>query len=157
MENRKTIIRQISQSLDMAVYRREILAWTIGVALGLIYGLARFRDYEMEVFLTFLGIVLVIVTPLLGISAYRIYRLLREPEEYFFTRAKLVSPHQKNGFHHGLCFTVIIQDPEEGTLAADTNPIFFARGFEEPLMEHYLDKTVPIAYNRSTGMVVVLK
>lgn len=157
MQERKAIIRQIKNSLDMAVYRRDLIGTAIGAGLGLLFGWAKLREYGPDTVWIFVAFTLVLLSPLFAVTGYRMWKLLREPEEYFFTRAKLVSPHQKNWFKYGLCFTVVIEDPEEGTLAADTNPIFFARGFEEPLMEHYLDRTVPIAYNRATGMVVVLK
>lgn len=156
MQERKAVIRQIKNSLDMAVYRRELFAIAIGAGLGLFFGWLRLREYGAEFVWIFAAVMAVLLSPAIVVTGYRMWKLLREPEEYFFTRVKLASPHQK-WWRGAMYFTVVIEDPEEGTVAADTNPIFFAYGFEPPLMEDYLNKTVPIAYNRATGMVVVLK
>ena len=38
----------------------------------------------------------------------------------------------------------------------NTNPIFHPIGWEQPLLQDYLNKTVTVGYNRETGMVVVI-
>ena len=156
MYSKQENIRMVKRSLDIMVYRRMLMAIGFTTALGLLYGWARFREYDFEFFGFFLGWMAVMILPCAGIWAYRMWKLFREPEEYFFTRAVLASPHQC-WWPRGMRFTAVIDHPEEGTLAVNTNPIFRPVGLEQPLLEDYLNKTVTVGYNRETGMVVVIE
>ena len=155
MYSKQENIRLIKRSLDMKVYKRILIAYGIGVGLGVVYGLGTFRDYEPVYFWMFLGLSALIIVPLMGIWVWRMWKLFRAPEEYFFTRATLESPHQC-WWPRGMRFRVVIEHPKEGTLAVNTNPIFRPVGWEQPLLEDYLNKTVTVGCNRETGMVVVI-
>ena len=155
MYSKQENIRMIRQSLDMKVYRRALIAYGIGVGLGVVYGLGTFRDYEPVYFWMYLGLSGIVILPLTLIWVWRMWKLFREPEEYFFTKAALTAFHQ-NPWHRAMYFTVVIDHPEEGALAVNTNPIFHPIGWEQPLLQDYLNKTVTVGYNRETGMVVVI-
>ena len=156
MYDKKENIRQIRQSLDMMVYKRVLIAIAIGTGLGLLYGWFQFRKYEFVYFGIFLGWMALFLVPAAGFWGWKMWKLFREPEEYFFTQVKLASPHQKLWTRGMMYFTVVIDHPEEGTIAVNTNPVFASYGWEQPLLEDYLNKTVTVGYNRETGMVVVI-
>ena len=155
MYNRKETIRRIRQSVDFMVYRRILIAMGIGLGLGLLYGWGMMREYEFAVFGMFLGILVLVFSVPCAIWGYRMWKLFRAPEEYYFTHVKLTSFRQC-WWPRGMCFTVVIDHPEEGTVAVSTNPIFRPTGWEQPLLQDYMNKTVTVAYNRETGMVVVI-
>ena len=156
MYDRKENIRMIRQSLDMTVYRRMLIAIAIGTGLGLLYGWVRFREYDDLYLELFLGMMVIFVGTPSAIWGYRMWKLFRVPEEYFFTQTKLSTFHQRMWTRGMMCFTVVIDHPEEGTVAVSTNPIFASYGWEQPLLEDYMNRTVTVGYNRETGMVVVI-
>ena len=149
-------VRKIKQSLDVKVYRRMLIAIGIGVGVGTLYAWVRMRELEFVYFGIFLGVMALFIGPMAGIWAYRMWKLFREPEEYWFTQVKLTTFHQKMWTRGMMYFTVVIDHPEEGTMAVNTNPIFAAYGWEQPLLEDYLNKTVTVGYNSQTGSVVVI-
>ena len=155
MYSKQENIRMVKQSLDMMVYKRMLIAVGIGTGLGLLYGLGMALNEDPELFRLFLIIGAIFVIPTAGIWVWRMWKLFRELEEYFFTKATLTSFHQ-SWWSRGICFTVVIDHPEEGTVAVSTNPIFRPTGWEQPLLQDYMNKTVTIGYNRETGMVVVI-
>ena len=149
-------VRMIKQSLDVKVCRRMLIAVGIGMGLGVIYGLGMFRDEDPVVFWMFLGVTTLFISPVMVLCGWRLWKLYRMPEEYFFTQAKLSTFHQKMWSRGMMYFTVVIDHPEEGTIAVNTNPIFASHGWEQPLLENYMNRTVTVGYNRETGMVVVI-
>ncbi|MBR2048695.1 MAG: hypothetical protein IJ960_08885 [Oscillospiraceae bacterium] len=157
MYSKEEALRMIKNSLDRRVYRKMILALVIAAGLGGIYGIVTYRDYDPLTTQIYFAAMALIILPCIGFWWWKIQTLYREPEEYFFTRARLAAPHQRKWHQKGLSFTVIIDHPELGTLAADTNPIFWPWGIDEPKLETYLDKTVTVGYNSATGMVVVIE
>lgn len=156
MYNRTYNIRMIRRSLDLKVYKRVLIAIAIGMALGTLYAWGTMRAYEPVYFRIFLGWMAVILAIPVGIWGFRIWKLFRVPEEYCFAQVKLTSFRQ-NWWPRGICFTVLIDHPEAGTVAVSTNPIFHATGWEQPLLEDYMNRTVTVGYNRETGMVVVIE
>ena len=156
MYSKQENIRMIKRSLDMTVYKRMLMAIGIATGLGLLYGLGMARNEDPEVFWLFLIFTAMFVTPTAGIWVWRIWKLFRVPEEYFFTQAKLSTFHQRMWTRGMMYFTVVIDHPEEGTVAVNTNPIFASYGWEQPLLEDYLNRTVTVGYNRETGTVVVI-
>ena len=156
MYSKQENIRMIKRSLDMTVYKRMLIAIAIATGLGLLYGWARFREYDDLYLELFLGMMVIFVGPPTAIWGYRVWKLFRVPEEYFFTQAKLTTFHQKMWTRGMMYFTVVIDHPEEGTVAVNTNPVFASYGWEQPLLEEYLNKTVTVGYNRETGTVVVI-
>ena len=86
----------------------------------------------------------------------RTVNIFRKPEEYFFCKCTLSSVHHKPFLKGGMYFTVVIEDPDGGRFTADTHAIFAAYGIAEPLVENYINRTVTVAYNRETEMVVVI-
>ena len=156
MYSKQENIRMIKRSLDMRLCKRMLIAIGIATGLGLLYGWAQFRKYDFLNFGLFLSMMVIFVGTPSAIWGYRMWKLFRVPEEYFFTQAKLSTFHQKMWTRGMMCFTVVIDHPEEGTVAVSTNPIFASYGWEQPLLEDYLNKTVTVGYNRETGTVVVI-
>ena len=155
MYNRTYNIRMIRRSLDMKVYKRILIAIAIAAGLGLLYGWVQFRKYDFLNFGLFLSMMVIFVGTPSTIWGFRMWKLFRVPEEYYFAQVKLTSFRQ-NWWPRGICFTVLIDHPEAGTVAVSTNPIFHATGWEQPLLEDYMNRTVTVGYNRETGMVVVI-
>lgn len=156
MYDRTYNIRMIKRSLDRMVYKRVLIAIGIGAGLGTLYGWVTMRDYEPVFFRIFLGWMAAVLAIPVGVWVYRMWKLFRVPEEYFFTRAELSTFHHKLWTRGMMYFTVVIDHPEEGRIAVNTNPIFASWGWEQPLLEDYLNTTVTVGYNRETGMVVVI-
>ena len=155
MYSKQENIRMIKRSLDMTVYKRMLIAIGIATGLGLLYGLGMTRNEDPEALWLFLFFGALFVIPTAGIWGWRMWKLYRVPEEYYFAQVKLTSFRQ-NWWPRGICFTVLIDHPEAGTVAVSTNPIFQATGWEQPLLEDYMNRTVTVGYNRETGTVVVI-
>lgn len=93
--------------------------------------------------------------PFFGFYIFRTICIFRKADQYYFCKAKLVTPHHSY-LAKSYYFTVLIEDPEGRKFPADTHAIFATRGIVGPIMEEYLNSTVTIAYNEETGMVVVI-
>ena len=153
MDTGKKNRQQLSASLEVGCIRRDLILSGVLVAAAIIVFQFRFDGISFKA-----GSVLVALftAPIFGYWLWHLHQIYSSPEEYCFYHCTLTSPHQKLWTRGMMYFTVIIEDPEEGTLARDTNAIFTSYGLVGPLMEDYLNQTVTIAYNRETGMVVVI-
>ena len=98
--------------------------------------------------------IILIVTMLLGFTAYYVYRvadLFWHIDRYTFTRALMDKPHQ--GYKGSMYFTVEVLDRQGNRIKRDTRRIF---GQWDPNFEEYLNKTALIGYNDETDTVVVI-
>lgn len=152
----KQIRERLKHSLEMQVLWRNLwitLAVTIPVML---FYLIREQDH-LKIFLPFaLLITCVMVVPVLIFCTVRTVRIFAKPEHYIFCRGVLAQPHG-GMVRHSVYYTVVLEDPEDGSkFFVDTHAIFYSHGSMSPTIEEYTNKTVTIAYNRETGMVVVI-
>lgn len=149
--NASEIRKQLRRSLDVSTIRFELLIfvvpWLILATLALIVG----DGIEMVVLLT------VMFAPAVVYELIRLLRIFREPEEYVLCKAQLEKPRHQPLSRGVFTFCAVIDTEQIGQFLVVTNPIFVSHGFGAPLMEDYLGKTVTIAWNRETGMVVVIE
>lgn len=153
MKQPSETIQKLNNSLEVHVIRRDLIL--SAVVLGFFSALSLLW-FDQENWAVVLVIFVVATLPFFGHAIWRLIRIYSRPELYFFCKCKLSSPHQKLWTRGMMYFTVVIEDPEGGRFAADTDGIFAAYGMVGPLMEDYLNSTVTIAYNRETEMVVVI-
>ena len=98
----------------------------------------------------------VMMGPYLLFCTIRTVKIFRRAEAYTICRATLTTPHG-GPLRDTIYYTALVTDPDTGEkFFVNTHAIFFARGIVQPLMEDYTNATVTIAWNRETGMVVVI-
>ena len=156
--NVKSEIRQkLWESLDMHCLRWELTFSVVVVAIALaIPGvMGGFRDPSYWLMVAVVaGLTLL---PLFGYALWLYCRIFREAESYRFYSAKLTMPHGSKFVRGGLYFTVVLEDSDGGKYVVNTRSIFAPNGLAPLHLEDYLNKTVTIAYNEETEMVLVLE
>lgn len=156
MENTSDISRKLKGSLEMACIRRELILYFLVMAAGILIAGASYGHAENAAFWIDVAVLfLVIFLPFVIFYLWRIICIWRERDQYILCRAVLSQPHQKM-LLRTMYFTVVLEDPAGGKFSADTHAIFQCHGIIGPLVEDYINRTVTIAYNRETGMVVVI-
>lgn len=147
--------RRLWDSLELQTIRRDFVltGLTVAIVIGLQACTARGVDDSWILAVITSAVVLL---PFWGFYLLRTASIFRKPESYIFCRCQLSSVHQRLFSKGAMYFTVVIEDPEGGRFVADTHAIFQAYGVFGPLVEDYVNRTVTVAYNRETGMVVVI-
>lgn len=141
------VIYQLRHSLEMDTIKRDILMFAGGLGIPALIML-----YSEYVFASgvFLGLILL---GILGFYICRILSIFRNPEGYILAECTLSQPHSR---HRSFYFTISFPLPDGQPDIVNTHAIFAEGGIFEPVMEDYVNKTAWIAYNPSTGMVVVI-
>lgn len=148
--------RRLWDSLEMHTIRRDFILTGVTVALVMILQACSARgSYDDSWILAVITSALVLL-PFWIFYICRTLCIFRKPESYIFCRCQLSSVHQRIFSRGAMYFTVLIEDPEGGRFVADTHAIFAAYGIMGPLVEDYINRTVTVAYNRETEMVVVI-
>ena len=147
------IRRSLKDSLEVLHYKHSFLQMAAVDAFAwLIFTLGIGDDTkELIIETAFLGILLLLV------GAYyliRLARIFRKIDGYVFCQCLLDHPHSLG--RYSFYFTVDVQDSADRKFPVQTRAIFQTRGFVQPIMEHYVNATVTIAYNEETGQVVVI-
>ena len=151
--NTSEIRKQLWNSLDMRCVRHDMsMVLIVGPAAAAIYGLLNRTPYF---WLVALLVIVLTVPPFLIWFLWELYRVFRIPEGYVLCKAKLTQPHS-GLWYRSMYFTVALEYPGGGKLIVNTRPIFQTRGWLNPRLEDYLNKTVTIAYNEETETVVVI-
>ena len=103
------------------------------------------------------GIMLLVsVVPILIFCAWLTISIFRCPESYHFCKAKLSNP--KGGrIRDTIRFLVVLEDADGDKFTAYTHSIFHThQSSAGPALEDYVNHEVLIAYNRTTGQIVVI-
>ena len=154
MDDRKLIRERLWNSLDMHWIKTNTVM--IAVVYGIIALIYSLRIPEPGLRWQLVGIMfLLVVMPWLVFYLWRTIRIFRKAEEYTFCKCCLSQPKGGN-LKHSIRFTVILTDSEGRKFAADTHSIFSTRSTFGLGLEDYVNKTVTVAYNEETGMVVVI-
>ena len=91
-----------------------------------------------------------------GFALIRTIQIFRKPESYIFCPAALRLPRE-GPVRYSIYYTALAEDPEDGSkFIVDTHAIFLTHGMTGPTVTEYTGRTVTIAYNRETKMVVVI-
>lgn len=155
--DKNVIRRRLWGSLELHTLRRDALLSTLIVLICIGFqGCTAATTGDGNLWIVIAVIYGIVLLPFWCFWIIRTINIFRAPEEYFFCKCTLSSVHHKPFLKGGMYFTVVIEDPEGSRFTADTHAIFAAYGIAEPLMENYINRTVTMAYNRETEMVVVI-
>lgn len=151
----QTIKERIRNSLEMhALWQNLALVLVIGVPFTFLYGLFN-GGFGGHFWILAVMVFVLMVLPVALFCTIRTIRIYRRPGSYIFCRTTLSKP--RSLWKHKMCYTVVLEDPEDGSkFLADTHAIFYSHGVMQPTIEEYTNRAVTIAYNRETGMVVVI-
>lgn len=151
MNDLKAIRHQLWISLDMAWVRFH---FGLIVAVSLIFSLlgsSRFPDNPG----IFPAMLLIVLVPFLIFLACRTYAIFEKAEDYYFCKTKLDTPF--GGFSRdSIGFHVTVTDPQGLCHRVDTRSIFHTRSVIGANLEDYVNHTVTVAHNPTTGSVVVI-
>ena len=152
-ENSKEIRARLWNSLEMGEVKRNIIFILVaGPVLGFLT--AGRMNYPEAKWLS-IGMLAVFFVPFLVFYLYRMACILDRPEAYHFCEATLRRP--QSSFNRRLfSFSVVIRDEDGMEFMTNTHAIFGVRNLLGARMEDYVDRTVTMAYNKTTGMVVVI-
>lgn len=156
MKDVKEIRDRLRDSLEMQAVIRYLIIGMILAVFCIVLGMRELRYLETGFRVLGTAIVTAICPlPILIFSLVRIIRIFRKPESYYFCKTTLSNPKGGN-LRHTIRFAVLLEDSEGKKFMADTHSIFYTGGLIGPLLEDYVNRTVTIAYNEETGMVVVI-
>lgn len=156
MKDVKEIRDRLRDSLEMQAVIRYLIIGMILAVFCIVLGMRELRYLETGFRVLGTAIVTAICPlPILIFSLVRIIRIFRKPESYHFCKTTLSNPKGGN-LRHTIRFAVLLEDSKGKKFMADTHSIFYTSGLIGPLLEDYANRTVTIAYNEETGMVVVI-
>lgn len=156
MKDVKEIRERLRDSLEMQAAIRYLITAVILAVFCILLGMRELRYMEPGFRILGTAIVTAIsALPLLLFSLIRLIRIFWKPQGYHFCKTTLSNPKGGN-LRHTIRFAVLLEDSEGKKFMADTHSIFYTRGLIGPLLEDYVNKTVTVAYNEDTGMVVVI-
>ena len=156
MTDPKQIRERLRDSLEMQAALRYLIMGTVLAVFCIVLGMRELRHLGTEFRILGTAIVTAISSlPILIFSLVRIIRIFRKPESYHFCKTTLSNPKGGN-LRHTIRFAVLLEDSEGKKFMANTHSIFYTRGLVGPLLEDYVNRTVTVAYNEETGMVVVI-
>ena len=153
--DRAEIMEKLHDSLDMrCIRRRALLGWP-GLALAVL-AVAGLRGGAVgDEWPVVVAVCLVFGLGFLVWWLYRRWKICRCPEGYTFHQVVLDQPHWGDR-RDGVYFTVTVEKSDGSTVAVDTRDIFVNNTVFGPRPEDYINKTITIAYNEKTKMVVVI-
>ena len=152
MENH-AIRQRLLASLELAHARSNLILYLIATPVMILTVVLTSGHPEFWPAAVVLGLVMLL--PIAMFYGWRIISIFRKEEHYWFCRCVLSQPHP-GALRYTMYYTVLLEDPEGRKFPARTHAIFYSRGFIGPTIEDFTNKTVTIAYNRETGMVVVI-
>ena len=149
-KSRQHTLHYLWHSLEMHTVRRDFLIYLGLFGFLCLLALPGGSNTGAET------LMLICLLPVLIFYIWRVICIFRDPEGYYFCECQLTQPHS-NFWLKMMYFTVYIELPNGRTDTVDTHAIFEAHGIMEPRMEDYVNSKATIAYNPSTGMVVVIQ
>lgn len=152
------IRRELRDSLELAVIRQDIALVCVLVPLILLPSGCAARGFrDPNFWIPAAAVTVLTVLPFLIHGLWVTLRIFRSTDCYTLYRAKLSQPHQCKWGRGAMYFTIVLEDPADGgKFIVNTRPIFASYGFIGPLLEDYINKTVTVAYNEETDVVVVI-
>lgn len=149
------IKERLKASLEVTCKRNNLILHAVGLPIAAAVASLGGRGRGSVALWPFvIAVVLLVVIPIVILDLWQIFRIFRKPEAYVFSRFKLTTPHPGN-FQYSAYYTVLVDNGEGRMIPVDTHAIFSTR-HGHPSIEEYTNKTVTIAYNRETEMVVVI-
>lgn len=142
------VVYQLKHSLEIETIKRDIFLFALCLGLPTLFMLC---DEDVS------GAGVLLALMLAGILIFYIWRtisIFRHPEGYILAECTLAQPHFK--YRGAYYFTISFPLPNGEAEILDTHAIFGGGSLDWAAMEEYVNKTVWIAYNPSTDMVVVI-
>lgn len=156
MENKNENIRKLRHSLEISVIRRDVILYTLVMGLVVLMASCQSAPYDDgSRWKVPVGFAVIFLLPFWVFYLWRTVQIFRKAEKYIFCRCVLSQPHQ-NPWLQTMYFTVVIEGPDGRKNVRETHAIFPSHGLIGPLVEDYVNRTVTIAYNEETEMVVVI-
>lgn len=153
-DNLSEVRRRLWNSMEMAYVRLQIIAWLTGYGVCLLVCCPRAAEYQAAPMIA--AFVSIVFLPFVGFWLWRVFAIFSSAQEYVFCRTELNQPHYLPLSRGTFTFMGTIETEEDGRFAVETHAIFQSHGIGAPLMEDYVGKTVTLAWNRETEMVVVI-
>ena len=148
------IKERLKASLEVTCARNNLIMYLVAIPLcaaAVMFTKGRSHPEHWAIVSVLAAIMLL---PFAVFYIWRIIRIFRKPEGYIFCRTKLSQPHPGD-MRHTMYYTVLIDD-DGRKFPTDTHAIFYTHSLVGPTIEEYTNRTVTIAYNRETEMVVVI-
>lgn len=150
---KKENCRRLWHSIEMGEVRKYLIVYLVLWPIAYALAAGRFQDPAAKGFMIIMSAV--VVLPFFLFYLIRMIRILLHAEEYIFCETELTKPH--TSFNHRMFyFSVVIRNEEGKVFMTDTHAIFSARSLFCLQMEDYVNRAVTVAYNKVTGMVVVI-
>lgn len=149
------ITRRIKNSLEMQDILRQVMYFGIFIpvlclSVASVRNIWQFPGGWIPVVL----IMAVFTVPFLVFYLVRIIRIFRKVEDYIFDQVALDCPH---AFSRGaMYFTVSLKGPDGMVYTVDTHAIFYTRSLFGLQFEECVNHMATVAYNPTTGMVLVI-
>lgn len=155
--DKKQIRQRLWDSLEVqTLWARTALIGITLVVLFVAMGLRGKTDSLPHPWLVSAAINGSLLAPWLVFALIRTARIFRKHVQYVFCRTTLATPHG-GWMRDTIYFTVLLEDPDTGEkFFVDTHAIFVTRGLLPTRLDDYANTTVTVAWNRETGMVVVI-
>lgn len=145
---------RIRNSLELRTAKNYVLVFAAAAVLtALLVFLINFQ-LDMGVAATTAGFMMLVFLPFVLFYVHRIFKIFQSIDDYTFTEVTL---HQLgHSLYKGMHFSVGLKDWNGNTVYTQTHAIFHTHGIMEPLLDDYVNRTVWVAYNNTTGYVVVI-
>lgn len=149
MSRKKEVRQYLWKTLEMARMQLYLGLYGAGVVICAVVMYLSTKSWPAA------AAMLIVFLPYLIFFLVRTLKILAKPESYCFYQAKLEHPHHSPLIKNRFYFTVKLEEEGEVPLFVDTHAIFEGYSMMGLQMESCLNKTVTIAYNPDTEMVVV--
>ena len=146
---------RLLSSLEMSHVRLQLILWTAGYTAAMAVCILRDTGIPKVTALLVL-FASVMFLPFLGFWLIRAWRIFQSMGEYVICSTELTQPRHAPLARGMFTFCGVIETEQHGRFLVETHAIFAGRGVIQPLMEDYIGRTVTIAWNRETDMVVVI-
>ncbi len=153
-DNLSVIRSRLWHSAEMAHVRLQLIAMAIGWAVALVICLPGAAGVPGVLHMQ-AAFVSLFFAPFVIFWLWRTFRIFQSAQEYVFCRTELSQPHHAPLGRGLFSFMGIIETEEDGRFPVETHAVFQGAGWGL-VMEEYLGKTVTLAWNRETNMVVVI-
>ena len=145
---------RIKDSLELrTAIKYAVYYAALAISLALTAFLINFR-YDASRALVIAVFLLVVLLPASLFYVRRIFKIFRDIDDYTFTEVTL--SRLNSSWYRNMYFSVDLIDWDGQTVQAETNSIFQTHGFMKPLLEDYVNRTVLVGYNNTTGYVAVI-
>ncbi len=145
---------RIKNSLELRVARNYALLFAAAAVLtALLVFLINFQ-LDAGAAAIAAGFMALVLLPFSLFYVHRIFKIYQNLDDYTFTEVTL--DRLGHSLYKGMHFSVDLKDWDGQTVQTQTHSLFHTHGIMEPLLEDYVNRTVLVGYNNTTGYVAVI-